>query len=108
MKRALTALWLLLILTAVSTGPGIAWAAENAQDFMVFEDPSRPGAADASGDTTVLMGDPDDAITGNRGAGVNEEVPPYINALSGVVEAADADVDDLIQLWIMLQNLGLI
>lgn len=108
MKRALSALWLLLILTAVSTGPGIAWADSSACGFTIHEDDPIPGAPDAPGGDTVLYGDPDDAITGNRGPSANDITPPFTNALNGDVDDSGDDVDDWYLLMMLLLDLGLI
>ena len=108
MKRALTAFCLLLILTAVSTGSGIAWAGSQAQSLTTQVDQSDPGVPDVPGDTTVLLGDPDDAITGNRGPGVDDDDPPFITTLNGVVDGSGLTTDAWYQLWMMLLYLGLI
>ena len=108
MKRALTALCLLLILTVVSTGSGIAWAGSQAQDLVIQVDQPAPGDPALPGDTTVLLGDPDDAITGNRGPAVDDDGPPLINTLNGVVDESGLDWDAWYLMWMMLLDLGLI
>jgi len=108
MKRALTALWLLLVLTAVSTGSGIVWASPCAPGFMIEEGPPNSGGQDEPGDTTVLLGDPDDAITGNRGPNADDVEPPFSDTLGGVVDDLGFDSDDWFLLWMMLLDLGLI
>jgi hypothetical protein len=108
MKRALTALWLLLILTAVSTGSGIAWASSSTQGILIQEDPPNSDVPSAPGDATAMLGDPDDAITGNRGPNVDGDGPPFSETLSGVVEDLGLDTDDWFLLWMILLDLGLI
>ena len=108
MKRALTALWLLLILTAVSTGSGIAWADSSAQGVLIEEGTPASGTPAVPGDTTDLLGDPDDAITGNRGPNADDVVPPLSETLSGVADDLGLATDDWFLLWMILLDLGLI
>lgn len=108
MKKALVAVCLLLILTAVSTGPGIAWAATTAQGLHVSNDPSGLDPAAPADEIVDLMGDPDDAITGNRGNGYYNEGNLINEPLSGLIDPGDFDVDDQILLMQVLSAMGLI
>jgi hypothetical protein len=109
MKRTIAILSLLLILVAVSTGPGIAWAAASAPQNAVESDPPDmyvPEGEDPGGDVECL-GDPDDAITGNRNNGATDDLPD-LGALSGQPDPGDVDYDEWYALLMMLIYMGLI
>ncbi|MBU0741022.1 hypothetical protein KKA85_00310 [bacterium] len=109
MKRALISLSLLLTLAAVSTGPGIARAAASAQDIMLQEDSPATNSPQnvVPGDEFECLGDPDDAITGNRNNGATGDTFD-LSALAGVPDLNEADFDQWLALLTMLLYQGLI
>ena len=108
MKKAMTALSLLLILTAVSISPVHARTADDSQSLSFAEDPQFPAPPASPGGTTELLGDPDDAITGNRSHGFTDNEPPVLESLQGVPPAGGIDSDARILLIRLLDQLGLI
>ncbi len=107
MKKALMAACLLLILTAVSTGTGIAWADPIAQDLLVADNPATLDSPGPTGDVVDQLGDPDDAITGNRNNGCTDD-DGLISELLGGFDQDDFDADTWMLLLQALADLGLI
>ena len=109
MKKKLTFLSLLLILAAVSIGPGIAWAGPSAQGFMIQGDPPIANSPEVPlpGDEFECLGDPDDAITGNRNNGANDTALD-LGLLAGVPDLDEADYELWLALLTMLLYQGLI
>ena len=109
MKKAFTATCLLLILTAVSFSPCTSWAAQAGQRLSFVEDPSLPNPSVIVDDTTKLMGDPDDAITGNRNNGlVEDDEQMELGSFKGISGSTVRGLDDWLLLLRMLDGLGLI
>ncbi|MBC8424191.1 hypothetical protein H8E07_08720 [bacterium] len=109
MKKVLTNLSLLLILVAVSTGPGIAWGAQTSQEVMLADDPITEIApqVDDPGDDVECFGDPDDAITGNRNNGFMGGFSD-LGGLDGLPDSDHPDYELWLALLMMLQCQGLI
>ncbi len=110
MRKALTFLGLLLILTAVSSGSGTAWAASSAQGFVIQENPPATDTppVNTPDDEFECLGDPDDAITGNRSDGATDDGFDF-GTFSGMPDVDDVgSYEEWFALFTMLLYLGLI